>query len=464
MRMFRSVLVPLLIAAFAVAAGAQEAPPLTLRAALDEGLARHPDLIAMRAELDAERQRPAQERYLMPPMLEVQAWQWPLNRINPAAATFMFEVLQPIPGRGKRTLRERLAAAEVEMGAAAIPVRARDIVADIKQTYAELFVARKAVEISRETLALLRQIADSTQVRYAAGRSGQQDVLKAIVEISRLHEEELMLVERARMAEARLNTLLGRDPAAVVGALAEPSDDRALPPIAELQQLAVERQPELAVARAAIARAETAVEVARSERRPDFFVRGGYMLMPGEAGAFSAGVGITWNNAPWARGRTDLLEEEARRRVTAARAAYDAAVNGLRLMVQEAYIRVESAAARAALLRSSLVPQTNQALEVSRIGYLADRGGFLDIIDNQRLLAAARLGYYRALADLERARADLERAVGLAGPSSPSLEREAVDESPGAPSELSGRAWSREAGSGVAGRASVIGPGGKAPR
>ena len=85
-------------------------------------------------------------------------------------------------------------------------------------------------------------------------------------------------------------------------------------------------------------------------------------------------------------------------------------------MVQEAYIRVESAAARAAILRTSLVPQTRQALEVSRVGYQADRGEFLDIIDNQRLLASARLGYYRALADLEQARADLDRAVGIIVP------------------------------------------------
>jgi outer membrane protein, heavy metal efflux system len=394
-------------------AAAQPAPPLTLQAALDEALARNPELVALRARLEADRRRPGQERFLMAPMLEAQIWQWPLNRINPARATYMFMAEQAFPGRGKRTLRERLMAADVEVAAAAIPVRARDIIGDIKEAYAEIFVARKAMEVTTETIALLRQIAEGTQVRYAAGRGSQQDILKAVVEITRLHEEEVMFVEAARMAEARLNSLLGRDPAGAIGALAEPREDAVLPPVAELQRLAIEHQPELAMVRAEIARAEASVEVVRSERRPDYFVRGGYMLMPGEAGAFTAGVGITWNNAPWSRGRNDLAEEEARLGVEAERAAYEAAVNGLRLMVQEAYIRVEAAAARAALLRTSLVPQSSQALDVSRVGYQSDRGDFLDIIDNQRLLAAARLGYYRALADLEQARADLDRAVGL---------------------------------------------------
>lgn len=415
----RFVCIITFVLAMGAPALAQDAPPLTLRAALDEALERNPDLLAARAALDAERRRPAQERFLEGPMLEAQIWQWPLNRANPAKATYMFEAQQVIPGAGKRALRERLANADVEVGAAEVLVRARDVVADLKTTYAELFVARKALEIARETLATLRQTADASQVRYAAGRAGQQDVLKAVVEITRLYEEEAALAGQARSAEARLNTLLGRAPGSAIGPLIEPDENAPLPPVAEFEARALEQQPELALARARIARAEAALEVARSKRRPDFVVRGGYMLMPGEPGAFTAGVGITWNNAPWSRGKTDAIEDEALRRVTAARAAYDAAVANVRLMVQDAYVRVEAAATRAALLRTSLVPQTTQALEVSRIGYQADRGGFLDIVDNQRLLSAARLGYYRALADLEQARADLERAAGAS--SAPSI-------------------------------------------
>ena len=398
--------------AAALPAVAAAQAPLTLQAALDEALARNGELIALRAQLEADRRGPEQERALMPPMLEAQIWQWPLNTINPAGATYMFMAQQEIPGRGKRALRTRLALAEVAASESAIPVRARDIVTDVKRTYAELFVSRKAVEVSGETIGLLRQIADGTQVRYASGKGAQQDVLRTVLEISRMHEEQVMLRERGLMAEARLNTLLGRDAGAPVGPLAEPREEAPLPAVAELQRLALERQPELAMARADVERAEAAAAAARGERKPDFFVRGGYMLMPGDAGAFTASVGISWPNAPWSRKRLDLAVEQAQLDVKAARARYDAGVNGLRLMVQEAYVRLESATVRAALLRTSVVPQSAQALDVSRVGYQADRGVFLDIIDSQRLVAEARLGYYRALADIEQARADLERAIG----------------------------------------------------
>jgi outer membrane protein TolC len=345
-------------------------------------------------------------------MLEAQIWRWPIDTPSPSRVSYMVSAQQSFPGPGKRALRERLALSEVDVAHARLVARARDIVADLRRTYAALYVARQSVDVTRERIALLRQIADSSQARYAAGRTAQQDVLKAVVEVSRLHEEQLMDEERARVAEARLNSLLARDPGAPLGPLMGPREGARLRPVAALQQAALDRQPDLQVARAEIARAGAASAVADSSRRPDFVVTGGYMVMAGERDAFTAAVGITWPNAPWSRKGVELAKSEARAEIAATQARYEAEVNRVRLMVQEAWIRADSAARRAALLRTSIVPQSRQTLEVSRVGYQADRNGFLDIIDNQRVLAEARLGYYRALAELEQARADLERAVG----------------------------------------------------
>lgn len=395
----------------AVPAAAQEAP-LTLQSAIDEALSRHPELIAIRAGIEGQRLRAAQQRTLMPPMLEAQIWQWPIDTANPSRVTYMVSAQQSFPGPGKRALRERLALSDVSVADARLVARARDIVNELRRTYADLFVARQSLDVTAERIGLLRQMADASQVRYAAGRSSQQDVLKAVVEISRLHEEQLIDEERVRLAEARLNTLLARDPGMPVGPLAAPDENARLRPVAVLQQAALEQQPDLQVARAEIARAEAASAVADSSRKPDFVVTGGYMLMGGERDAFTAAVGITWPNAPWARKGVELARSEARSEIAASQARFDAEVNRVRLMVQAAWIRADSASRRAALLRTSIVPQSHQTLEVSRVGYQADRNGFLDIIDNQRTLAEARLGYYRALAELEQARADLERAVG----------------------------------------------------
>ena len=58
------------------------------------------------------------------------------------------------------------------------------------------------------------------------------------------------------------------------------------------------------------------------------------------------------------------------------------------------------------------MPQSEQTLEVSRVGYQTDQVDFLVLIDNQRTLLDTQVDYFRALNDLERARAALKRAVG----------------------------------------------------
>jgi cobalt-zinc-cadmium efflux system outer membrane protein len=389
-------------------------PTLTMRAAVEEAVANNPDLRVLRAEIRVAEQRPAQQRGLPPPMLEGQIWQWPIDTVNPAdAAMYMVMGQQLLPGRGKRGLAEALARKDLELAEAAVPVRARDIVASVQRTYADLYLARKAIEISGRTAAILKQVADASQVRYAAARGEQQDVLEAIVEMSRLEAERVTLSEQARVLEARLNTLLARPAEAPVGPLADPAPPAPLPDPATLQRMAVERQPDLARSRVAIERAQAAEALAGRLRAPDYTIKAGYMLMPRNRDAWTASISVSWPDAPWSKGRTAAAIAEASADVAAARARYDAAAASLRLMVQEAWVRAAAAAARADLLKGSVLPQANHALEAAQIGYQGDRGGLLSVIESQRAAVDAELDYYGALADVERARADLERAVGV---------------------------------------------------
>jgi outer membrane protein TolC len=82
-------------------------------------------------------------------------------------------------------------------------------------------------------------------------------------------------------------------------------------------------------------------------------------------------------------------------------------------MVQEALVRAQAASARVALLQTTLLPQAEQTLEVARAAYQTDRVDFLALMDDSRVRLAVRLEYYEALAALEQARVDLERAVGV---------------------------------------------------
>ncbi|MPY89542.1 MAG: hypothetical protein GEU99_16645 [Luteitalea sp.] len=392
---------------------AYEGPPLTLDTALDEALARNPELIALRREFDVARQRPQQERFLSPPTFEAQIWQWPINTANPANTNmYMFMANQDIPGRGKRRLREAVAQRESDLANNAIAVRAREVVDRVKRAYADLFLARKETEVHHASVELLRQFADISAAKYTTGRISQQDVLKAVVELSKLHDHLIGLDEREQLAVAQLNILLDRPPHASIGPLEEARERVLLPAPSELQRLALEHQPELQSSQLEIDRAEADLAVVKQDYKPDFFVTGGYMLMPRNRDAWMGKVGITWPTAPWSRGKLDAKKAEATAAIDAANARRRAVENAIRLAVQDAYVRVKAAERRAALLRTSVEPQSKQTLEVSRAAYQTDRVDFLSLIDNQRVLLDVQVSYFGALSSLEQALADLERAIG----------------------------------------------------
>jgi cobalt-zinc-cadmium efflux system outer membrane protein len=390
-----------------------QGPPVALGELIEEAFSNNPELAALRQHVDAARQGPAQEHALSPPMVEATIWQWPINSLNPANTNmYMFLMGQELPGRGKRDLRAAVAQKDVALAETDVTIRARQLVDEIKQAYASLYIARKAIDVHLASVDLLRQIADVSQAKYATGRISQQDVLKPVLELSKLHTDLLMFDEQANIASARLNVLLNRRPEKPIGPLVEPSETTLLPPTADLQQLAIEHQPELQRAHLEVEHAEAALALAKRDYKPDFSVQGGYVLVPNQTDGLFARVGITWPTAPWARGKIDAHVAELTSAIEVARTRERVMSNSVRLAVHEAYVRAKSAQDRAALLRTTILPQSQQTLAVSRVSYQTDRVDFQALIDNERTLLDAQLDYFRAVSDFEQATADLERAIG----------------------------------------------------
>ena len=413
--MSRTLACTLLFLAGARVASGQTGPervdpaPLTVAAAVAEALEHNPDLIALRREFEAMQAAPAQERFLAPPMFETQIWGWPVTTLNPVRTDmYMFMVEQELPGRGKRAQRELVRVREAEMSRQQIAVRANDILREVRNAVVELAAARETAGIYQRQAPLLEQLTEAATVRYAAARSGQQDAVRSLGELTRLQLEALGADEAATLAEARLNALLGR---------AAPDPVPALAPVAATAVLvaeaaALEAHPEMGMANAAIAREEAELARLRGERRPDFFVGGGYMLTPGDAGAWTGRAGLTWSNAPWSRGRLITSIEVQQKRLAAALARRDAVATTVRRAIREAAVRVETAERRAALIASTVLPQLEHAFELARLSYASGEGGFADVVDAQRVLRVTQLEHVAARADADRARADLAAALG----------------------------------------------------
>jgi len=64
------------------------------------------------------------------------------------------------------------------------------------------------------------------------------------------------------------------------------------------------------------------------------------------------------------------------------------------------------------LYKYSLIPQAEQSLKASEVGYLAGKVDFLNLLDSERMLLLIETGYFKAIADLGKSLAQLERVVG----------------------------------------------------
>src|SRR4029453_19652237 len=138
---------------------------------------------------------------------------------------YMFMVNQELPGRGKRELRATVAEKDLALAENDVTARTRQIVNEIKQAYAAIFIARKAIDVHLESVDLLRQIADISQAKYATVRISQQHALKPVLELSKLHTDIVNFDEQANLATARLNVLLDRPPDTPIGPLVDPREE-----------------------------------------------------------------------------------------------------------------------------------------------------------------------------------------------------------------------------------------------
>ena len=108
----------------------------------------------------------------------------------------------------------------------------------------------------------------------------------------------------------------------------------------------------------------------------------------------------------------DAAVGEANARITTAQAELRRLQDRIRHDVQQAFLRARTALAQRDLFLSTHIPQAEQALRASQVGYETGRVDFLSLIDSVRAIESVHLEHYQAEADFEKAYADLERAVG----------------------------------------------------
>lgn len=412
------------------------AGPHRLEDYLQFALSQNAGVQAARKRIEAAAMRVPQAASLNDPQFSANLW--PFYPYVPQTAggrvTTELMVSQEVPWKGKLEAQALAAMAELDMSRARLASAELEVVAEVKRAYYELYYSEQTLRITEESRKLLADVLEIANVRYVTGKTSQQDVLRLQAELSNVDVELVEARQQVENSQAALAELLHVSPEtqfATIGQL----DPQAIPRNLEaLYQQAVVARPELHEQLAAIRRDRFQVDRARLDYYPDitYGAQWGMMttdraLAPSADGLDMVGLNVSCN-LPVYRKRLNAGIREAEASMVASAREFDSLRDQTLREVKSLFAQARSQQEVAVLLRESIIPKTQQALEVSIREYEVGTTGFVQMVDNWRALLRVQLLLERTESQLQQTLASLERIVGgfatvsASQPTGPGLE------------------------------------------
>jgi len=378
--------------------------------------ANNPEIRAMEQRWRAAQARPSQEGSLPDPMINTAYHNEGFDGFDLGSTDFAwlrFGAEQEIPFPGKLGLREAVAAREADREGALYRATVLNVQARLRVAYDDYFLVDKSIDVVRSNLALLKTLTETAEARYQVGEGLQQDVARAQVELSILTGRLISLEQERQSAQAMLNAILNRPPAAALGAPA-PVEKAPLPyTLDELERLADEHSPILEAAESEIARAESSLDLAERQFYPDFVVRADYFNKSSLTPEWEVGAGIRVPLYFWRKQAFGV--DEAVARTSEARSARQNTSQEVLAGLKDLYARATSAERLVVLYGSAVVPQAEVSLNSASAGYQVGKVDFITLLNSFTVLNEYQLRYYQELTNLDKAVARIEEVAGLAG-------------------------------------------------
>ena len=376
--------------------------PLTLAEAEARALASNPTIVAARLQRPVDEAGVAIARERPNPDLSfANTRQSPVNTLSLSV---------PFELGGKRGRRVELAQATVASGEAVLAQTIAGVENDIRRAYYQLAAADATVKLTQEAQALAQRARDAAQARFTAGDVPQSDVYQADLDLASAEDDTADAEGQVIAARAELNTLLGQPASAPLTLADDLTTPGPLPTLAQALTDATQLNTELAALDKQIAQQAAQVNVAKSQRVPDFNAGGGvsWDAQPD----FSIGWTVTFDmTIPLFTSHQAGVQAASAEltRLHAARTARALAIAG---DVEAAYARLSSARARMNQFQTRSLPLSNQVEQMAQRAYASGEKGLTDLLQALQQVRDIRLKALQSSLDFQMALADLEQAIG----------------------------------------------------
>jgi len=379
-------------------------------------LTQNPEVLAARKRMEALAHQVPVAASLQDPMLNVTVQPEPVQTAA-GQQELILSASQKFPWFGKLDTSAAIAESQTNVARAHLAAAELATISKVKRAYYELYFIQQATSVTKEERKLLEEIRDVANTRYRAGRTSQQDVLRADLEVSIVENELIRLRQQLKSGQARLSRILHVSPRTQLLALDQLSPEQAPRDLDWLQQRAVAERPELHAQFAAIQRDRQSVELARLGYKPDVTLGLSWIDVA------SAGISPVANgrdallltagvNLPIYRKRLDASVRSAEAKAVSAARDYDSLRDGTLEQVTHLFAQAHSQQDLLTVFGEEILPKARQTLEVSSQAYNVGQVDFLQLIDNWRQLLRYEVSYHRLQASLRQTLAELEQVVG----------------------------------------------------
>lgn len=349
------------------------------------------------------------------PQLQFGFMNYTIPGLAPMATLGMtqLQLMQMVPLGGKLALSGRVADAQ----ASATAARAQDVAWDVRtqtaMAFYDLYATDRGLDVARETLRLLHDIAKTAESMYRVGEGRQTDVLRANVEIAKMVEDTLRMQAMRESMASKLNALLDRDGQSTVGTPTLPRFPDSIPERARLDSIALAERPMIRGGLDDVSAADASVRLARKEIIPDLVVGVQYAQRGGDVGTERMGSLMVGASLPvFARDRQFKMREEAAAMKLMAQADLAAMRAETRGKIGEAYAALTRARTLAQLYQTTVLPQAEATVASALTAYRVGSVDFMTLLDDRMTVNKYRQELYALDADQGKAWAELEMLTG----------------------------------------------------
>jgi outer membrane protein len=327
---------------------------------------------------------------------------------------------QPLFQAGEAYLGYKQAQLGREMAGALVLSARQQLLFQVTQAYYGLQLAQEQLAVvkqAQQTGAEHLKIAES---RWRSGAVVQADVLSGKVHLAKITQEEMTAASQVQIAKSALVTVLGLPEAGSRSLAPPPREPAALPKeLADLQQIAQEKRPDLKRFALKARSAQAEVNKARLNYLPRLHVVAEYdvdqrRLFGPNADSYTVMALMNFNLF---NGLADLARvRESRAQEIQARELKKELEDRVRHQVTEAILNLTTAHERLKVARATQA-QARESLRLIRLRYEAGLTILLDLLSAEDAWKSAELSQVSALFDTHLAQAGLELALGtISGP------------------------------------------------